>query len=446
MKLPPLLLLAACFSSLCSANSGAAYVWAWGDNTYGQTNVPAGLTNVVAISVGFWHDLALSGDGTVVAWGQNGEQQTNVPPNLEKVVAIAAGVAHSLALKADGTVEAWGGNFSGECNVPSNLVGVVQVSAGGHSLALKGDGTVVGWGTTLVPSGLSNVTAVSAGQGHSLALKANGTVVAWGDNTYGQCDVPKNLTNGIAVSAGGAHSLVLTAHRTVLAWGQNAMGECNVPVGLTNVVAVAAGADVSAALKGDGTVSIWGAQGYDVGPPAGLSGVTAVSVNAFPPSFLALVGAPQGKPFILFIAPLQQTVQAGSQAVFSVGATGLAPLSYQWYFGSNAIAGATNKLMIINNVSGPGAYSVVITNAEGSATSQTVSLSVIPAIDINMVPAITLKGSAGWTYRIDYLNAVGPTNAWGTLATVTLTNSPEFYFDTLAIGQPARLYRLVQLP
>ena len=37
---------------------------AWGDDSAGQTNVPAGLTNVVAVAAGGFHSLALKNDGT----------------------------------------------------------------------------------------------------------------------------------------------------------------------------------------------------------------------------------------------------------------------------------------------------------------------------------------------------------------------------------------------
>ena len=83
----------------------------WGDNSYGQTNIPAGLTNVVAIAAGDYHSLALKADGTVVGWGDNSYGQTNIPAGLTNVVAIAAGGYHSLALKADGTVVGWGDNY-----------------------------------------------------------------------------------------------------------------------------------------------------------------------------------------------------------------------------------------------------------------------------------------------------------------------------------------------
>ena len=72
---------------------------AWGDNRYGQTNVPSGLTNVVAIASGGYHSLALKGDGTVVVWGWNALGQCNVPSGLTNVVAIAGGDSHSLALE-----------------------------------------------------------------------------------------------------------------------------------------------------------------------------------------------------------------------------------------------------------------------------------------------------------------------------------------------------------
>jgi hypothetical protein len=74
---------------------------------------------------------------------------------------------------------------------------------------------------------------------------------------------------------------------------------------------------------------------------------------------------------------------------------------------------------------------------------QTGTPSVMPSLDLHLVPAITLTGSMGHSVRLDYINQFGPTNAWVTLATVTLTNTSQLYFDTSSIGQPARLYRVV---
>jgi uncharacterized repeat protein (TIGR03803 family) len=63
-----------------------------------------------------------------------------------------------------------------------------------------------------------------------------------------------------------------------------------------------------------------------------------------------------------------------------------------------------------------------------------------------MVSAISLNGEPGTSLRLDGIAAVGPTDAWFTLAAVTLTNSSQLYFDVSALGQPPRLYRIVPYP
>lgn len=189
----------------------------WGNATFGETNIPAGMTNLVAISAGANHGLGLKNDGTVVAWGNNTYGQTNVPAGLSNVVAVAGGTQHSLALLADGTVAAWGDNTYGQTNIPMGLNNVIAIAAGGyHNLALMADQTVVAWGQnvygqTNMPVGLSNVVDVAAGQFHSLALKADGTVTAWGYNNLGQTNLPVGLNNVVAVSAGQSHTIALKA-------------------------------------------------------------------------------------------------------------------------------------------------------------------------------------------------------------------------------------------
>jgi alpha-tubulin suppressor-like RCC1 family protein len=250
----------------------------WGDNFYGQTNMPAGLSNVVAVAGGNMHSLALRSDGKVVAWGYNQYGQTNVPPALDNVVAVAGGTSHSLALRNDGTVVAWGQNTSGQTNVPAGLGGVVAVAAGGsHSLALQSDGTIVGWGNNYygqaMPAGLGGVVAIAAGGSHSLALRSDGKVVAWGSNTNGQTAVPASLSNVVAIAAGNTHSLALRNDGTVAGWGTT-----TVPNGLSNVVAISAGGSHSLALRSDGRVVAWGNNTYGQGTvPTVVSNVVAIA-------------------------------------------------------------------------------------------------------------------------------------------------------------------------
>jgi hypothetical protein len=77
---------------------------------------------------------------------------------------------------------------------------------------------------------------------------------------------------------------------------------------------------------------------------------------------------------------------------------------------------------------------------------QTGTPGVVPSLNLNFVPAIMLTGKVGDSLHLDCINAIGPTNAWVTLATVTLTNTSQLYFDVSAPGQPARLYRIVPVP
>ncbi|MEO7100812.1 MAG: putative Ig domain-containing protein [Luteolibacter sp.] len=231
--------------SLALASDGTVTAWA-GLNFYGQTTVPAGLGNVVAVAAGgdFWEkdsafSLALRSNGTVAAWGCDTDGQTEIPVGLSGVTAISAGRVHCLALKNDGTVVTWGFGPQGELAVPDGLANVIAISAGGyHSLALKSDGTVVAWGNIFngeswqpvtVPIGLCDVVSISAGRFHSLALRRDGTVVAWGYNLHGETDVPANLTGVVAVAAGGFHSLALKNDGSVVAWGFNDRGQSTTP-------------------------------------------------------------------------------------------------------------------------------------------------------------------------------------------------------------------------
>jgi sugar lactone lactonase YvrE len=265
---------------------------AWGDDTWGQTELPAQAYYLIAVSAGARHNLALRSDGVVVAWGDDSDGQCEVPATLPGALAIAAGGYHSLALQADGTVAAWGANDYGQTNAPAGLASVMGISAGAlHNLALRRNGTVVAWGDNIwgqtnVPVGLSDVVAVAAGGNHSLVLKTNGTVVAWGENTdaqgnfSGQSAVPPGLGTVVAIAAGDYHSLAVRSDGTVAAWGDNSQGQCSVPVGLGNVVAVAGGGAHSLALKSDGTVVAWGANwNGQCSLPSGLADIVGIAAG-----------------------------------------------------------------------------------------------------------------------------------------------------------------------
>jgi streptogramin lyase len=68
--------------------------------------------------------------------------------------------------------------------------------------------------------------------------------------------------------------------------------------------------------------------------------------------------------------PKSQTVNAGSDVVLAVGASGSSPLSYQWYLNGSPIAGAMGPTLSLSNVqtANDGAYQVEVTDRSGNET------------------------------------------------------------------------------
>jgi len=416
----------------------------WGSHQGGQpTTIAQDLTNVVAVEGGYFQSVALRDDGTVRSWGSSGPWAT--PIDATNVIAIAAG-SMCLALRADGRVVGWGGD--GLVKIPSTWTNVIAIAtSGNNNLALKADGSVVRFGdirpgVTNIPPGL-RATRIACSDLYSLAIRPNGTVVAWGICESGQDAVPSDLTNAVAISAGAGHCLALRGDGGVVGWGSNSYGQSAVPRDLTNALAIATGAHHSVVLKADGTVVAWGwNDDGQCNVPESLPAATAIGAG-----FSHTLAVISGQPWISH-PPSSQTAAIGSTVSFTVHADGAPPPTYQWFHGAEPVAEATNAVLVLNDVqvSMSGAYSVVVSNKLGSITSARAMLSVLPGLDIAMVPALTLHGELGLSYRIEYIRAIGPTSDWHTLASVTITNTPQQFFDTSAAGDVRRLYRLVQTP
>ena len=378
-------------------------VVAWGLNTYGATNVPAGLSNVVAVAGGGFSSLALLNDGTVRQWGDSAQ-----PPNgLTNVVSVSAGFLHYLALKSDGMVVGWGIDAFGETVVPNGVSNLIAAVAGDqHSLALRANGTVIAWGRNdfgqaSVPADLTNVVAISARGYSSLAVRSDGTIVRWGSAT--NTVIPPDLTNAIAIGAGTEHYLALLSDRTVVGWGDT--NKLGFPLGLTNVIELSAGNFHSVALAsrgpapGTNIVLVWGQTNGTSGEqyllPAELSdpSIRVADVAAGYLHSLAVLGEiePPSIPTIVK-QPENQPGHVGNSASFFVSAFGSGPLQYQWWGLNLPLSGKTNATLALTDLQivQAGPYFVVVSNPFGSVTSSIVSLSVSAA---GTPPTITQQPS-----------------------------------------------------
>jgi hypothetical protein len=96
------------------------------------------------------------------------------------------------------------------------------------------------------------------------------------------------------------------------------------------------------------------------------------------------------------VHPASQTIQEGLTATFTVTAAGTAPLAYQWKRGGVAIVGATAAsytTAVLTSADDGALFTVVVSNADGSATSTAATLTVAfsrrEAILLALVAALT---------------------------------------------------------
>ena len=89
---------------------------------------------------------------------------------------------------------------------------------------------------------------------------------------------------------------------------------------------------------------------------------------------------------VITAQPTNHFANTASSFAFYVGASGTAPLSYQWLFNGAAIAGATRSSLTVATPQPAqwGYYSVIVSNASGSVTSQVAELKVFVAAPHNL--------------------------------------------------------------
>ena len=141
-------------------------------------------------------------------------------------------------------------------------------------------------------------------------------------------------------------------------------------------------------------------------PPTDQRGVTrpqgpAGDIGAFEADFISAGAA-------ILNQPEAAMLRAGTNYTFAVDASGTAPLSYQWLKNGAPLVGANGTRLALTNVQAAdaGTYSVVVTNAYGTANSQGASLTV-DSNPLLLAQPVSVLISPGTTTNFEVL-ADGP--------------------------------------
>jgi hypothetical protein len=150
---------------------------------------------------------------------------------------------------------------------------------------------------------------------------------------------------------------------------------------------------------------------------------------------------------VITAQPQSRAVAPGSNVVFSVSATGMAPMTYQWAFNGNVIAGATHSILALTNVqaTNAGSYKVAIANPTGTKTSAEAVLTVTGSpllVNARMTAeglfAFTLSGTAGLAYVIEETTNL---QQWASLAVLTNATGQTDFTDLTSSSSRLRFYR-----
>ena len=238
---------------------GGRRVGCAGNNAAGQTIDPEVATSAATrkghwlqspnvIASGDQHNCAVDGFG-VYCWGDNSKGQTQVPALLSPKW-VAAGGNTSCAIDGDDALHCWGDLSAGQGDIPEAIGAVSHVAVGSDFVCAISEGQVSCWGNTetptwQAPSVYSQAVFISAGTRHACILdqttprtdtQSGLRADCFGEqgNQLGLLDVPNDVQNNIrSIAAGNGFTCTMsvyegnefvnenTTHRGVHCWGKN---------------------------------------------------------------------------------------------------------------------------------------------------------------------------------------------------------------------------------
>jgi hypothetical protein len=125
------------------------------------------------------------------------------------------------------------------------------------------------------------------------------------------------------------------------------------------------------------------------------------------------------------ITPLQDiSITVGNNTNFLVVVDSPLPVTYQWLFNGSTLAGATDALLTLNNVTfaQAGSYSVVVSNSAGIVTSTAM-------LTLAQLPNLAPYKPAGWSDKI-----VAATNSSSTLDAGIIYSDQDVYVSWAVVN------------
>jgi len=274
---------------------------------------------------------------------QPGSQTVNTGANVSFSVAATGGAPLAYQWRRNGA------NVGGATSVTLSLTSVTTNNAGNYTAVVSNSGGAV---TSSVAVLIVNAAAVAPA---ITTPPASQTVIAGNNATF-------------SVVASGTAPFSYQWKRN----GTNITGATASILSLTAVTTNQAGSYTVVVSNSAGSVT-------------SIAAILAVTVPIVAPLITA--------------QPVNQSVSAGDNASFSVTASGTAPLSYQWKRNGANIAGANVSTLSLTSVTTnqTGNYTVVVTNAAGSATSAAATLTVttLPVAPTILTPPAGQSVTAG---------------------------------------------------
>jgi alpha-tubulin suppressor-like RCC1 family protein len=172
---------------------------------------------IVAVSAGDSHNLALTYMNSVLAWGNSESGRLGVEPDgvkgpielLEspKIVEISAGRDHSMALESTGQLWSWGGNRNGQLGL--GMEDEMFLSTPTYNITYLVDAEV-------------SIKSISAGNTYGSVSDMIGQVYGMGDYTHGEKALFQNDTMGDSPVLVGEKGQPSSKHIVVLRVGESA--------------------------------------------------------------------------------------------------------------------------------------------------------------------------------------------------------------------------------